>query len=217
MNAVLDSMAGAVAEETRERSSLYAFLAAIFRTEVTAELLQQLREPRFRAALSAAGVTLDDEFLNRPDDALLEDLAVEYTRLFVGPGKHIPPYASVHGGKEGSDLEGPATGRLRDFIAAAGIAYQSSYRGMADHICVELELMAKLTKLRAAAETAEESSEISRCLELERVFVEQFLAPWVPRFCAKAGAAAELPFYRQIAELTAAFIASEQQMLARPN
>jgi TorA maturation chaperone TorD len=206
-----------VAEETRERSNLYAFLAAIYRSEVTAELLHQLREPRFRAALSAAGVTLDDEFLNRSDDALLEDLAVEYTRLFVGPGKHIPPYASVHGGKDGGDLYGRSTARLRDFIAGAGIAYQSSYKGMADHICVELEFMAKLTALRAAAESAGRAGEASRCLALEGDFVEQFLAPWVARFCRKVSAAAESPLYRQIAGLTAAFIASEQQMLARPS
>jgi TorA maturation chaperone TorD len=199
------------AHATQQRSNIYGFLATVFRTEVTAELLHQLREPEFSSALAAAGVTLDDDFLDRPDDEVLDDLAVEYSRLFVGPGRHIPPYASVHTEADGGDLCGRSTGRLREFIAAAGLAYENSYTGLADHISVELECMARLTARLTAAETAGRSPEVARCRELECVFVEQFLAPWVPQFCRKVADAARSSFYREMAALTAAFIASERQ------
>ncbi len=48
------------------------------------------------AALSAAGVALDGAFLERAKAGVIEDRAVEYTRLFIGPGGHVAPYASVH-------------------------------------------------------------------------------------------------------------------------
>ncbi len=205
------------ARAQQERSNLYGFLAAVFRTEVTAELLHRLREPELGSALAAAGVTFDGDFLDRPDDQVLEDLAVEYTRLFVGPGRHIPPYASVHTEADGGDLCGRSTVRLGEFIAAAGLDYDMSYTGLPDHISVELECMAILTARTAAAETAGHGGEAERCRQLGRVFVEQFLTPWLPRFCTRVAAAAESSFYREIAALTAAFVESERQTPTRPH
>ncbi len=165
------------------------------------------------AALVAAGVALDVAFLDRPDDDLLEGLAVEYSHLFVGPGRHIPPYASVQTGELGGELCGPSTRRLRNFIETTSLAYQSSYTGVADHICVELEFMAKLIELKAAAEVVRGTNEVSYCRDLERNFIGQFLVSWVPEFCRKVTAEADEPFYRQIADLTAWFIESERQSL----
>ncbi len=79
-----------------QRSAVYGFLAMVFRKELTSDLLDRIKDPAFGQVLSDLGVNLGDEFHAKPKEELLEDLAVEYTALFLGPGQHISPHESVH-------------------------------------------------------------------------------------------------------------------------
>jgi len=80
----------------KNRSNIYGLLASVYRQEVTSDLIQQIKDPQFLGVLSDLGTEGLDTFLQKPENELLEDLAVEYTRLFLGPGKHISPHESVH-------------------------------------------------------------------------------------------------------------------------
>ncbi len=82
----------------RHRSDIYGLLAVLYRQEPTLDLLKRVRGPQFLEVLSPWGGELDEDFMTRPEDDFIEEIAVavEYTRLFLRPKKHISPHESVH-------------------------------------------------------------------------------------------------------------------------
>ncbi len=204
-----------MAGTAQARSGLYGFLARVYQHEVTAETLARMREPEFRAALEAAGAATADEVLGHDRDELLEDLAVEYTRLFIGPGRHVSPHASVHLGVDGGSLWGESTAAVKRFIESSGFEFRPRYRGLPDHVGVELELMERLARAEAQAWQEGDGEAVARCLEVQQTFLEQHMLKWLPGFCEKVAAAAALDFYREMAELTAAFVGSEREEVGR--
>ena len=183
--------------EAGQRSNVYGLLATIYRQEVTLELLQQTKDPQFLGLLSGLGIQLGDEFFKKPEQELLEDMAVEYTRLFLGPGKHISPHESVH--QQGDDAQhgqlwGETTVEVKKFIESAGLDYRSEYKGLPDHISVELEFMQQVTLREEQAWKEGDKDRALYCLKIEKGFIEEHLVRWVPLFCDKVIKDAELSF-----------------------
>jgi putative dimethyl sulfoxide reductase chaperone len=199
-----------LANAAGERGNLHGFLAAIFRGELTPDLLHRIQDADFRQALSGAGVQLDDDFLDRPEEQLLEDLAVEYAALFLGPGEHISPHESVHVEGGTGVLWGLETAAVQAFIEETGFVYDKDFTGLPDHISVELEFMGNLTALEAEAWRENDREQALRSVGLQNEFLSQHLLRWVPAFCAKVEAAAGLPFYGKFARLLADFMESER-------
>ena len=193
-----------------ERSSLYGFLASVFREEMSAELLQRIKAPAFQDALADGGIDIETDFLDRPDGQVLEDLAVEYTALFLGPGGHVSPHESAQSVGGGGLLWGPETVEVKRYIEAAGFQYKPDFHGLPDHIGVELEFMAELAGKEAAAWRDEDFAKASNCLEFEREFLADHLGAWVPAFCDQVTERAEFSFYRDMARLTANFLEAEK-------
>ncbi len=90
-------------ENSSHVGSIYGFLARIFAQEVTSDFLEEIRTPHFRGVLEELGLDLGDNFYSRPADELLEELVVEYTGLFIGPGHFISPHESVHRVRDDGD------------------------------------------------------------------------------------------------------------------
>ena len=207
-----------IKELAGHRSSIYGFLAAIYRQELTSELLQQMKAYRFQEVLSNLGVKLNNGFFQNSEKELLENLAIEYTRLFVGPGKHISPHESVHHKKEGvqsGQLWGELTAQVKGIIESSGLEYESEYTGMPDHISVELEFMQHVVQREAQAWEADDDETALLCLKNEKNFVDEHLLGWIPVFCEKVIETAEMPFYREMARLTRNFIEFEKQELKK--
>lgn len=204
-----------LARSAGERSYLYGLLAAFYRQEPSAALLRRIREPRFSEALAGAGVRLDKDFFECPEDELLLDLAVEYTRLFIGPGRHVSPHESVHRNAAGGSLWGEATAEVRRFIEACGLRYKSAYHGIPDHISVEMEFMKEIVAREARAWRRQDCRAAREFLRIEEEFIDRHLIRWVPAFCRKVIAGADLPFYGEIAKLTVDFLASEKEEMGR--
>lgn len=197
----------------RQRSNVYGLLATVFRQEVTSEAFQKLKDPQFLGVMSGLGIELKKDFLERPEEELLEDLAVEYARLFLGPGKHISPHESVHlpGGEgQSGQLWGESTVEVKKFIESSGLHYKSEYTGLPDHISVELEFMEQVTLREEQAWKEEDKDGALHCLKMEKKFMEEHLILWIPIFCEKVMEEAELPFYRDMAALTKHFIEFEK-------
>ncbi|MBI5408780.1 MAG: hypothetical protein HZA14_05380, partial [Nitrospirae bacterium] len=70
-------------ETAVQRSNIYGFLSLIYREEVTESLLKRIKETEMLPVLTGMGAMFEDDFLHRPDKGLIEDLAVEYARLFL--------------------------------------------------------------------------------------------------------------------------------------
>jgi TorA maturation chaperone TorD len=198
------------------RSSIYGFLAAVYRQELTSELLQQMKDNRFQEILSTLGIELSNGFFKKPEKELLESLAVDYAYLFLGPGKHISPHESVHHIKEGvqsGQLWGELTAEVKKIIESSGLEYKSEFTGMPDHISVELEFMQHVVQREAQAWKADDDKTALLCLKNEKEFVDEHLSRWIPDFCEKVIKAAESPFYREMARLTRSFIEFENKEL----
>lgn len=192
-------------------SHLHGFLASVFRSELSVEFLRQLRSEELRKTLAAAGVDLQDELLDGPEAMALEALAVEYAALFLGPGGHISPHESVQVDEENNTLWGDDTVAVRTYIEAVGFKYEGSYKGIPDHISVELEFMAELARRESQAWEAEDYAAAENALAFQSEFMREHLGRWVGTFCDKVIAGAHLPFYRDIARLMGDFLQTESK------
>jgi TorA maturation chaperone TorD len=203
-----------MADTAKQRSNIYGFLAIIYYKEVTPALLKQIKEPQFLDVLYELGAKLKDDILKGSEDKIIEDLAVEYTRLFLGPGRHISPHESIHHERSDGDwgrFWGKDTVLVKKFIESAGLQYKSEFTGMPDHISVELEFMQRVTEREAEAWEENNSDGALYCLKMEKKFIEEHLAQWIPIFCDKVISQTQLSFYLEMAKLTKSFIEFEKK------
>ena len=202
-----------MAEMASARASVYGLLADIFREEPSETLLSRLRAPEFSGALQALDLSLDEVFSNTPQKQLAENLAIEYTRLFLGPGSHIPPNESMHVTSrfgEPNSLWGAATVAVRKFMEGAGLKVADSFPGMPDHITAEFEFMQQLLLKEAEAWSNDDEELGANILRIEKRFYDEHLSLWVSAFCGKVMEASESSFYVEFSEVTKAFIDFER-------
>ncbi len=83
-------------ESATARGNVYGFLAAVFRAEATVSMTQEIQNHGFPETLSALGLPPGDRLYDADPDKLAEDLALEFTKLFIGPGPHLSPYESTN-------------------------------------------------------------------------------------------------------------------------
>ncbi len=201
-------------ETAYARSDVYGLLAEVFRAEPTATLVEEMQAQGFSETLSGLGVSLGSAFHETSSDKLAEDLALEFTKLFIGPGPHISPHESANIDSEipmEATLWGAQTVRVKKFIEAAGLEYAESFTGMPDHISAELELMQRLTAKEAEAWEKANEKFAAGMVKIEERFLGEHLAQWAPRFCDKVIDRTEHPFYRGFAEVTKDFLEFECQ------
>ncbi len=193
-----------------ERSQLYGLLARIFREEPDVTLLCQLKTREFTLALSDAGLDLGSVFRNKPDKLLQEELTIEFTRLFYGPGHHISPHESVQLKRGSGTLWGEETIAVKRNIEAAGFDFEDEFNGIPDHISVELEFLAKLTVMEADAWRRADSVAAGNALQWQHDFISKHAGKWMPGFCRKVNEGARLPFYAVFASLLRQLLAGEK-------
>ncbi len=200
-------------EMAGQRINVYGFLARVYRREMLPGFLEQIRSPQLKGALSALGAELEEEFFSGPEEGLLEELAVEYTRLFLGPGRHIPANESIHHERSDGDwgrFWGASTVEVKKFIETAGLHYKDDFKDMPDHISVEFEFMQKVIGKEREAWEAGDRDKALYCLRMEKMFIDDHLIQWVPQFCGKVASEARLSFYREMARITGKFIEFEK-------
>jgi TorA maturation chaperone TorD len=129
----------------------------------------------------------------------VDELTVEYARLFVGPlVLQAPPYGSVYL-EHDKQVMGASTLAVMQFYRAAGLSMDAEFTEMPDHIAVELEFVSYLLQ-RAAAE--DNQADIMQWLDQADSFRGRFLGPWYRRFCAAIRSNSDHPFYQALADTT---------------
>jgi len=206
-----------MAEMATARANVYGLLAYVFREEPSETLLAKLREPEFSGALKAIELSLDEMFDGSPPTKLVEDLAVEFTRLFIGPGSHISPHESMHvkarfGEKQA--LWGKQTVEVKKFMQAAGLKVDDRFGGMPDHLSAEFEFMQKLACEEASAWTEADAEFAGNLLQIQKRFYDEHLSKWVGNFCDRVIEASEHPFYGKFAGLTKGFLEYEGKIMS---
>ncbi len=190
-------------EVLRERASIYRLLAQLYRHEVKGEIARRLVDTELLKDLAQDGYDLEPAAIADADE--LAKLGREYTRIFLGPGKHVAPYGSVHHPRDlkKGQLWGSTTTWVRRFASDHGMTFEGpGYDGIPDHIGHELEFFSKLMTGQADALDADDDERAGRLENSQRHLYEKQLSRWVPVFCNKVRREAQRPFYGELARLT---------------
>ncbi len=205
-------------ETAMARSRIYGLLATVFRAEPDSAFLKALQDPDLSRIFSELSIELGDQLQGKSEqDDRSEQLAIEYTRLFLGPGPHISAHESVFVEVDGDrgGLWGEKTGEVKKFIETAGLVYDSDYTGIPDHVSVELEFLQKLAEWEADKWAEDDAENAVYCLKVQKKFLDEHLLKWAPELCDKVMDMADLPFYGEMAAVTKQFLEFEHETINR--
>ena len=183
----------AAADELASLAGTYRLLARTWIREVDEQFLTFLLVPPLRDAFTAAGGVL-------PEDAApstLEELAVDYCQLFLGPANHLPPFQSVW---QRGQFQGESAESMQHFVSVSGC---ESSGLMLDHLGVQLDVMGRL--LDFGSESVQHFDEV---VDLAATYYAQHLNWAAPLFDLAINRAAT-DFYRSTIRMTRDFLSSE--------
>lgn len=207
-------MTTADAEEARGRSRLYGLLATIFWSEPDESLLWQLATGEVRALFEGADIRMPAALADGADRAREgEALALEFTRLFMGPGKHIAPYGSVQLDSGRGNLWGEATAWVQAYFDRAGFSLPEGNGGIPDHFALELLFLQHVTGAEADALERGAEEEAAALREVRQYFLHQHLLRWAEPFLERVEGAAETDFYPAFCALARRLLASEAEAI----
>ncbi|MFQ5866067.1 MAG: molecular chaperone, partial [bacterium] len=195
--------------DDRTRAALYGILGRTYSHELTLEFAKELRQVGFFEILAGmdSSFTVEDD-LNSLD---FDSLAVEFARLFVGPGLRASPYASVYreDDQRGGQLWGETTGEVKRFMAHYGLKVNKPGT-IPDHISVLFEFMEKLLRAKIEAFRQGDEEACRQADRIQRQFFANYIEPWIERFLQRVLGAKPLPFYSALAKFTQQFIIQEK-------
>jgi TorA maturation chaperone TorD len=179
-----------VLNNATERAAIYGLLATFWRDAPTTEQLASVAQLSVDGMLPAFA-----KLVEGCGDADSEELAVEFTRLFIGPKDHLPPFQSVW---QEHQLEGEAAVSMRQYAEVIGLADN------ADHFANQLDGMQAI--LQAQVNDSADGLE-----SLAASFFQQHLC-WAETFLAAVSRRSETPVYRDLPLLTQQFLTSEAEL-----
>jgi TorA maturation chaperone TorD len=187
-------------ETDTARSQEYALLSVLLARTPDADLLARLARLRGDATpLGLAHIALGEAATET--DA--ERVSREYFDLFIGLGRgEVMPYGSYY--LTGFLYDRPLA-RLRDDLAALGIARAEGNAEPEDHAAILCEIMAGVTGGRFPAPEGS-----------DRQLFEKHLAPWIGRFFADLERAEHARFYKRVGALGRLFMQVEMEAFALP-
>ena len=201
---------GADAGECRAAGALFSLLGRCLEEEADRGLLEALRGP-LREPLAAWGVDPGAGFYEAPLATLQDELAEEFTGLFVAPGA-VSPYHSVF--ETGAMFREPCD-RAAAAYQRAGWDFRRRLSGeFPDHVGTMLGFVGMLYQREAEQREAGEAEAAAGTAALRREFTLEELGPWAPAWSARAAAAAFHPFYQAVLRLAEAVLWRELESLA---
>jgi TorA maturation chaperone TorD len=135
-----------------------------------------------------------------------DNLLVDYSRLFLGPGGILAlPYESAWLEKD-SNSSIDATQLLLELFEDGGFEMDTEFKDLPDHLAVELEfLYTLLFRIAAAIQTGDQRA-MDSALALRWSLLEQHLGRWIEDFQKAVHAGAGCRFYRELVDLTVLFV-----------
>lgn len=187
-------------QDPESRAGVYQLLALLWLKEVDSELLTQIMSPPLSDCLVAAGCVLPPD----QTDQTVEDLALAYCKLFVGPANHLPPFQSVW---QTGQFQGSTIQLIQSLVEIVDYDMERLPQGvMLDHLGVQLDIMGHILKKISTWEGGTES--LNQVWELANSFFATNLL-WPNDMFAAAVRLADNEFYRSLVEITRDFLQSE--------
>lgn len=138
-----------------------------------------------------------------------QTLLIDYTRLFLGPMDILAkPYGSVWLDQE-KTLMNDSTLALLELYKEAGFEMDEEFRELPDHISAELEFLYLLIFRENEALRTTDASKLEQARNLKRRFLTEHLGHWIGPFATAMRCNAQTGFYRQLADLSEAFVKQE--------
>ncbi|MDR1184846.1 MAG: molecular chaperone TorD family protein [Coriobacteriales bacterium] len=203
-----------------QRGSTYAFLSRLFRIEVDQALLDELRHLRFPARTGNRkvddGYRLIATYLGNVWDNSLTELAIDYTRVFIGHGvdafSAAYPFESVYTSEKRLLMQ-DARDEVLAIYRSAGLAKQPSWKEGEDHISLEMEYLQVLCQRTVDALNKKDEDAAYEQLVSQRNFLVDHLAAWVPMMTADMKRFAKTDLYQGLAYLTEGFLETDVEFL----
>ena len=143
-------------------------------------------------------------------DIYLETLAIEFTRLFLGPASPVAvPFASYYL-SESKRLMTEETISVRKKYLDAGLASKYLHSVPDDHISTELEFLALLAQETTTFYESGELEKASQSYEIMNDFLVNHLAQWTPEFAELIIDNSEEDFFKGAALVLRGLIKSAQ-------
>jgi len=169
-------------------SVVVKLLGRLWLHEVDLETLAAIGTADFREAYVDLGGFVSD----RIDESMVEQLAVEYCQLLVGPKGHVSPVQSVW--TDGQFQSATCSSMRRFFELLPGYAPESN---LSDHIGIQLDFLSELIA----------RSEVGTTDEIADHFIRTHLT-WTTAFFDQIQHRTESEFYRGLATVTRGLIQS---------
>ena len=196
------------ADMARGRSLVYKLLSRVFLKEVSSDFLEMLKKKEVRESLKGLQVDLGKILDGKSKDKLIDELATEYTALFLTPGG-MSPHESVR--FSGLLFQEPAS-MVAEFYKTCGLVIPEDYKGFPDQLGVELEFMSYLAEKEAEAWQSKNAAAEKFRYQQKR-FLREHLGRWVVDFCKETEEVTFHQFYKEMIGLTRRFMETEIEEL----
>ena len=203
-----------------DRAAMYGVLATLFREELTWEQIKDLRQMRFPQ--NSGNATLDAGFREVRDYLASawrgseSDLAVDYSRTFIGSGTSGYSAAYLYESVYTSDrrlLAREARGEVLQYFRNNGLK-KGAWNDLEDHIALELEFMQILSLRIAEALREGDEARALNDIRCSYDFVRNHLNNWVPMLAGDMLKFAETGLYRGLAHLVLGYGEQDEALLA---
>jgi TorA maturation chaperone TorD len=178
----------------------------------------EFAEERMFESMQTAAAALDEGFATLArslgdafDAQPLDELQIDYTRLFLNPaGPLAAPYESAWLAGKDPMLFDEVMQSVLDSYRTGGYEVDESFRDLPDHIAAELEFLYTLIFREARAAASGNDEQRAGSVDLQRRFVEEHLGRWIGPFTEALRVGGATALYRTLADLTERFVESER-------
>lgn len=186
----------------------FRLLSRVYLKEMDEQFLAILRQADKDGFFSDLGPEADAQalsaYLADPGSNVIEDLAVDYARVFLGAGVArgvmAIPFESVYTSPEHLIMQ-DAWEELRSLFAKEGLK-PSDPTMNEDHMALELEYLARLCRRAADAAHARDSEAAAQAVQALRDFLEAHPLRWAAQLEKDIRGSAGKPFYPALAGIT---------------
>lgn len=190
-------------ESSQDIATVYRFLAQCMQYPDAEWMNEEFFDVLYNLLGTLGGIDEGVEIrkaINAAED-YLEDLQVEYTRLFINGVPHVvaPPYGSVYLDKS---FQGTCAANTLAFYREKGFDMDEG-ADLPDHLIHELEFLSLLV---------EEND-----FEGEEEFLTKLFRPWYKQFYTRVTEGAHHPYYRVVVMLIDFFTKEEDKDGFQPN
>lgn len=188
-----------IAEENGVRAALYGTLAHLFIGSPSAELLHRVADAGQLLADEPSPLVTEWNALREAARTVeAQTVRSEFDEVFVGTGR---PLVSLYASSYMTGRQsGPLLAELRDVLAQTGYARVKESTEYEDHLSALCDVMRGLVV---------DEAQIADDFEKQKVFFQNYLAPWYGMVCEAICKAERAVFYRSVARFANVFFANE--------